>query len=146
MNFWATRLAGALPQAPVQAPVVPAPVQGAWFSNPLLNGQQPPAQPAQQWEAAPDEQAPKTKKILASRNARTCPECGEGNYGRTTPNTYLRCYSCGFNDRFEQSMAGAGVPSDQGAAASPSQQVASGGGRGSTNNFHPDIIIGHISE
>jgi hypothetical protein len=146
VNFWATRLAGVTPKAPVQAPAAPAPVQGAWFSNPLLNGLQQPAQQVQQVQQEqpdPAEQAPKTTKIMASRNARTCPECGEGNYGRTTSDTYERCYSCGFNSRFEQSMAGAGVTSGQG-AASPTQQVPSGGGKGSINNFHPNVIIAHV--
>jgi len=149
MNFWATRLAGAPPQASVEAPVVPVQVQGAWFSNPLLNGQQQPAQQAPPQEVfvpSRDGTVVKTKKPLASRNAGTCPECGGGNYGRTGPsNNYERCFECGYNSRFEQAMAGAGIPSGA-APAAPTVQVASGGGKGSINNFHPDIIVARLSD
>jgi len=142
MNFWATRLAGAPPQAPVEAPAAPVQVQGAWFSNPLLNGLQQPAQQAQPQEG-PDGSVVQISKPLASRNAGTCPSCGSGNYGRkANSNDYERCYDCGYNGRFEQALAGAGIPSGA-APAAPTVQVASGGGKGSINNFHPEIIIAH---
>ena len=143
MNFWATRLAGEHPQAPVEAPVVPAQVPGAWFSNPLLNGQQQPTQQAQP-RGDPDGAVVKISKPLASRSAGTCPSCGGGNYGRkANSKNYERCYDCGYNGRFEQTMAGAGIPSDA-APAAPTVQVASGGGKGSINNFHPETIVAHI--
>ena len=142
MNFWATRLAGETPQTTEKAPVVPAQVQGAWFSNPLLNGQQQPAQQPQP-QVAPDGVVVNTTKPLASRNAGTCPSCSSGNYGRkANSNNYERCYDCGYNGRFEQALAGAGIPAGA-APAAPTVQVASGGGKGSINNFHPEIIIAH---
>lgn len=150
MGFWDTRLAGKPAQAPARPPEAPAQVVGAWFSNPLLNGLQHPAQQSAEQEQEVDDSqmlTVNTKKPMASRNARTCPECGGGNYGRAkNSNNYERCFECGYNDRFMQAMAGAGVPSVQGESARPSLQVASGGGRGSINNFHPDVIIGRISE
>jgi len=140
MNFWATRLAGGPPQAPVETPAVPLQVQGAWFSNPLLNGQQQPAAVVQTEQPV----EVNTRKPLASRNAGTCPDCGGGNYGRTGPsNNYERCFECGYNSRFEQALAGAGIPSGA-APAAPTMQVASGGGKGSINNFHPKTFIAHI--
>ena len=146
MNFWATRLAGAAPQAPVEAPAGPVQVVGAWFSNPLLNGQQQPAQQAEPPEdliPSRDGTLVTPKKPMASRNAGTCPSCSGGNYGRkANSNNYERCYDCGYNGRFEQALAGAGIPSGA-APAAPTVQVASGGGKGSINNFHPEIIIAH---
>ena len=141
MNFWATRLAGQPPQAPVQAPPAPIQAAGAWFSNPLLNGQQ--IAPQQPQPFVTDEQPVvlKTTKMLASRNAGSCPACGGENFGRTAANTYQRCYECGYNERFEQTMSGAGMPSGSEGPATPSQQVASGGGHGAINNFHPEIIV-----
>jgi len=120
-------------------------VQGAWFSNPLLNGQQQPAVVPLDLQAVQPVEV-KTKKPLASRNAGICPECNSGNFGRTGPsNNYERCFNCGYNSRFEQAMAGAGIPSGASPAA-PTVQVSSGGGKGSINNFHPDIIVGRISD
>ena len=143
MNFWATRLAGQAPQAPVQAPPVPVQVAGAWFANPLLNGLQAAPQAFVPTESAREELVSvQTQKPLASRNAGTCPSCGGDNYGRTgTASNYERCYECGYNSRFEQAMSGAGIPTGSEGPSSPSRQVSSGGGHGSINNFHPEIIV-----
>jgi len=141
MNFWATRLAGTPAGAPVAAPSAPAPVVGTWFSNPLLNGQQVAPQTQQQAAAAEPLQVLNTTKPLASRHAGTCPGCGGGNYGKTSESTYPRCYDCGYNPRFEQAMAGGGIQTGAEGDATPSQQVASGGGHGSINHFHPETIV-----
>ena len=144
MNFWATRLAGQAPSAPEQAPPAAQQVQGTWFSNPLLNGlqQAQPQQPQFQQAAEAQPLVVNTKKLLASRNAGICPTCGSGNFGRAgATNNYERCYDCGYNARFEQAMAGGGIQTGAEGAATPSQQVASGGGHGSVNNFHPETIV-----
>ena len=64
-----------------------------------------------------------------------CPECGSGNYTRATAESYLKCFECGYNDRFSQMAAG--MPTSPGESSAPSKQIAFGGGQGNINNFNP---------
>lgn len=110
-----------------------------------MTGQQP-VQPVQQTtqSAQIGPEQPKTKKLLASRSAGTCPNCGGGDYGRQAgASTYERCFDCGYNARFEQQAAGAGMPTTSDGPATPALQVASGG-LGGKSNYLPSRIVGKI--
>ena len=118
-NWWANKL-GTTPAAPTQQPVY------APQSTPPTY--QPPAyQPPELQER----RLPQSAKV-----AQSCPGCGSGNYGQTSPEHKARCYDCGYP--LTQAGSGvSGVGSQSQGPTRPAPQVPTGG-------FNPTTIIGHI--
>jgi hypothetical protein len=148
-DFWAKRLGGVVQPAPVQPPAQ-APAQDAlrpwWQPQPVVPVQQ--AQPQHTQQPLPDglpvdplrQKDYTTDKAQSIRKAaEPCPECGGGNYlgSPQNPNALKHCYTCGYNARFTQSMAGVSGGSDVPVKSARVQQ-------GNTNNFNPKHVIAHI--
>lgn len=123
-DFWSKKL-GAAPANTTS---------GATTYRPQLPG-------APTWTPQPAVVAQGNPKAPSSMSAKSCPECGSGNYtgspGDATKMT--RCYDCGFNPRFGQQSGAAGMPSGSGAPASATRQVST------SNNYQPTNIIGRIN-
>jgi len=83
---------------------------------------------------------PDLSKAQSARSNRTCPECGSGNIFKPhgVPNAMEQCYGCGWNPRFAQSMAGAGITNSTG-PATPSKQIST------SNNYNPQVVVGKVS-
>lgn len=82
-------------------------------------------------------------KAQSSRSTLTCPDCGSGNIFKPNgiPNAMEQCYHCGWNPRFAQSTAGAGMPSTaETGPARPARQIAPG-----VNNFNPQTIVATVT-
>lgn len=139
MGFWEKNLGS--PQQLAAPSTVPS--QGPWWAHQPTGRSGPPqstqqADPASQersWDGEhTDEEVIKhftSKAFKARSNTASCPECGSANYARATPESYLKCYNCGHNDRF--SHTGGGIASSPG--ATPAKQTSFGGGGGSIHNF-----------
>lgn len=154
MNYWANRL-NVTPAPPVPPP---APVSNLpWWT---LRAAVPVAPaPAQQPLVAPQTAAPvdengqvsmgdllhrdaytvDTTKVKSARDTETCPECDSNNYMTPSghPNVAKRCFDCGYNPLFTQSMSGvSGTGQNIPVKAARVQQL-------SVNNFNPGTIVGH---
>jgi len=121
-DWWANKLAGSTPQAPVGRP----------DPTPAMPPSQQPLAPM------PTFQQPQTPKAPSAAQNNFCPDCGSANYMSPSPQIALRCYDCGYpisqsGSRFG-GLAGAHV---EGAAKAAS-------GNDSTNNWNPQGIIGRI--
>jgi predicted nucleic-acid-binding Zn-ribbon protein len=86
-------------------------------------------------------EVPANTKARSARMTENCPDCGSTNYFRPhgVGNAMAQCYECGYNPRFSHSTAGAGIPSDAG-AATPAKQLNPKG----LSNFNPQNIVAHI--
>lgn len=119
-NFWASRL----PQpAPQPAPtVVPGQVGRAWWQPGVAPQTQPaPQVPQQPYVPSPAGLLPDgqvdigtllhqpgeyhTEKAQSAKIKDRCPSCDSANY-MGIKRAAKRCFDCGYNDLFEQTMAG----------------------------------------
>jgi hypothetical protein len=123
----------------VPAPVAPAPVQ-----------QQIPV-PQPQGQVAPDQEVDLTSllhqdgytstKAQSAKDTALCPECDSPNYlaAKGHPNAMKQCFNCGYNPRFEQSMAGAsGIGQKNLPVHTARAQTLS------ENNFNPGTLVGRV--
>jgi hypothetical protein len=126
----------AYPQAP--APGYPNPS----FQQPGYP-QVPQAQPAGYPQQQTEEQqriASSMAKAPSSRSTLTCPNCFSDNVCKPSANVMESCYTCGWNPRFEQSTAGAGLPSTaESGPARPARQIST------SNNFNPQTIVATVA-
>ena len=140
MSFWDNVAGGTITPARPQAPVYPqAPVQ------PVLPPQSYPQIPQgypQQYPGVPQEDpaiASAKAKALSSRSTLTCPNCFSDNVCKPSANVMESCYNCGWNPRFTQSTAGAGMPSaSETGPAQPARQIST------ANNFNPQTIVATV--
>lgn len=94
------------------------------------------------WTPAPTPLvAPGNPKAPSSMSNKSCPECGSGNYTGVSGDStkMIRCYDCGYNPRFGQQAGAAGLPSSKSNPAQAARQVST------ENNYHPEIVIGHVN-
>lgn len=89
-------------------------------------------------QPAPMTHTPSGNRLPQSAmNSSSCPHCGSGNYGKSSPDTRARCYDCGYP--LQQSGTGTpGVRLPSNGAAEPAKQLDT------ANNFNPTTIIGKI--
>lgn len=142
-DFWAKKLGQQAPPEPQpQAQPAPQPAQqGAWWQHPQPSQQQP--APQQTYEPQPTDEEYRPQKAQHLRQEDYCPDCGSGDFFRPqgVPNAMKQCYTCGYNERFAHSTAGAGLPGGEDAGpATPARQVASGG-LGGKSNYRPTQYI-----
>lgn len=81
-----------------------------------------------------------TDKAQSTKDSEVCPDCGSTNYMATKghPNAMKKCFDCGYNPRFTQSMAGmSGTGQNIPVKTARSQQM-------NTNTFDPGHIIAKI--
>lgn len=166
MNFWAQRLGQAQPQQD-PAPPQPAPSNRPWWQPqsvapvvqqpPPVTGVVPSADPsqlpqptAQPVSVAPDGEAHfgdllqqsgyTTEKAQSAKSSEPCPSCGSNKYMGIAgqPNKMPRCFECGYNPRFTQSMAGlSGTGQNIPVKTARVQQM-------NTSTYNPQHIVGKV--
>jgi ribosomal protein S27E len=121
-DWWANKLAGNAPQAPVGRP-----------------DNMPPMPPSQQPMAQMPSFQPQTaSKAASASQTATCPDCGSGNYMSPSSQIALRCYDCGY----PISQSGGRFGALTGARVEGAAKAANG--NDTTNNWNPQGIIGRI--
>ena len=120
-NWWANKLGA--PQQPQQT------VWDAPSAPPVQRPAVPYVSPELQGRAMPESAAASSR----------CPNCGSGNYGKTSPEAKARCYDCGYPIQQSGSGLGRGISTGGGGGAVvPAKQVST------SNNFNPGVIIDRI--
>jgi hypothetical protein len=122
-DWWASRLAGTQPQAPVGRPM----------DMPAMPPSQQPMQPM------PSFQAPQAERAQSAKQTATCPECGSVNY-MSVQNAAPRCYDCGY----PISQSGSRYGNLTGAHVEGAAKGATG--NNPVSNWNPQGIIGRIGE
>lgn len=118
-NWWANKLGGTPQTQPQQQqPTYPATTPQPVYLPPDVRDHRLPA---------------------SATEASSCPGCGSGNYGRTSPEAKARCYDCGYPLVQSGSGMGKGITGGPSASgpATPAKQIATGG-------FNPQTIVGRI--
>lgn len=137
-QFVAPAPAAAPPQQPQAAPQAAS--EPWWRTTPA----QPVQQPQQEPGTSPEDLGSATLNPRQAQSLRadagSCPDCGSSNYFefKAHGSSSTRCYECGYNPKFTQMGAGGGLPSDNGAPATPTRQVST------ANNFNPQQIVGSV--
>lgn len=124
-DWWASKLAGNAPQAPVQ--------QGRPTNMPAMPPSQQPMQSMPSFQASPNP----AERAQSAKQTSSCPECGSVNY-MAVSNAAPRCYDCGY----PISQSGSRYGSLTGAKVEGSVQASRG--NDTTSNWNPQGIIGRI--
>ena len=122
-DWWANKLAGTTPAAPVGRPA---------NLPPMPPSQQPMAVMPNFQPTQPSIQLPSMSQTA------TCPDCGSANY-MAVQNTAPRCLDCGYPIQ----QSGSRYGSLTGANVEGPVQAATG--NDSTNNWNPQGVIGRIN-
>lgn len=137
MSFW-DKVAGASQPTPSAPPLPP-------LGYPMPQVPQQYQQHPQTYQQDPEQErvAVAMAKAQHTRNVIECPECGpDGDIFKPKgmPNAMPQCYTCGWNPRYTQSTAGAGMPStSETGPPRPSRQVST------ANNYNPQQIVGTVT-
>jgi predicted Zn-ribbon and HTH transcriptional regulator len=100
------------------------------------------------WNQVPVQQTPQAQpqqtaghdftKALHLKQESNCPECGSGNFMKSSPSSARRCFDCGYVDgrSISDPNRPLGMTSD-GSAGNKARQTQEGGAR--TDNYHGNI-------
>jgi predicted RNA-binding Zn-ribbon protein involved in translation (DUF1610 family) len=147
VSFWekATGVAAAPTSAPIHPQGYPQFTSQQAPSAVMLPAGYPQTPQAQPQSMPTEEQqaiANAMAKAQSSRSNLSCPDCGSENIfkPRGMPNAMEQCYHCGWNPRYTQSTAGAGMPSTaETGPARPTRQIST------ANNFNPQGIVAKVT-
>ena len=140
MSFWG-KVTGT-EQVPARPPALPPQGYPHQQYQPMLPNQyQPQTYPQQQYQTEDQERLQATmRKAPSSRSTLTCPDCGSDHIMKPSANVMEQCYTCGWNPRYTQSTAGAGMPSTaETGPPRPARQISTG------NNYNPGQIVGTVT-
>lgn len=141
MSFWGT-VTGTTSLAPRPQAPSPAHLQQPFQTAQSIQPMPSPYQQPQGYQQPLEDPAVESAKRRASssRSTLTCPNCFSDNVCKPSANIMEQCYTCGWNPRFEQSTAGAGMPtSGETGPTQASRQVST------ANNFNPQTIVAKVT-